>query len=118
MTDTTITNLHPLAVLGRSQPQGSLQGYCSTTYDNLVALLGEPHSHNGDKTTVEWSFRCHDGTKFHVYDWKLEATPICTYDWHIGGTGHPLEAFERHTGLRTISAANYHQLFIEDHEQL
>lgn len=98
--------LHPLAVLGRGEPQGGLQGYCNTTYAALVALLGDPHHRNGDKTTVEWSFRCANGTEFHVYDWKLEATPMCDYDWHIGGTGQPLEAFERHTGLRTISLAN------------
>jgi hypothetical protein len=98
----TSSKLHPLAVLGKADyPSGCLQGHCRTNYATLVALLGEPHTHNGDKTTVEWAFRCANGTGFHVYDWKLEATPMCEYDWHIGGTSaEALAAFRRHTGLK------------------
>jgi hypothetical protein len=97
----TDTKLHALAVLGKaSQPSGCLKGYCHTTYDNLVALLGEPHVHHGDKTTVEWAFRCNDGTNFQVYDWKECATPKGTYEWRIGGNnGFALVAFHRFTGL-------------------
>lgn len=96
----TTNNLHPLAVLGPAQDaQGCLQGYCTTTFDALVALLGEPHIRNGDKTTVEWSFRCHDGTVFTVYDYKRASTPLGKYRWYIGGTDRALEAFGRHTGL-------------------
>jgi hypothetical protein len=103
MTATTVDNLPPLAVLGRAKyPQGSLQGYCTTTYAALVALLGEPHIRCGDKTTVEWAFCCNDGTVFTVYDWKLSATPLNEYQWHIGGNGQALAAFQRFTGLQTI----------------
>jgi len=95
--------LHPLAVLGRADhAQGCLEGYCRTIYGTLVALLGEPHVYQGDKITVEWAFRCKDGTVFTVYDWKELSTPLSEYHWHIGGTGRPLEAFTRHTGLRTV----------------
>jgi hypothetical protein len=98
------SKLHPLAVLGRAPSPGgtSLQGYCTTTYVNLVALLGEPHVHMGDKTTVEWFFRCHNGTVFEVYDWMQCVTPTEEYAWHIGGNSpDALAAFERHTGLKT-----------------
>jgi hypothetical protein len=96
------SNLHPLAVLGCSNPSGGLRGYCTTTYANLVALLGEPHVRRGDKTNVEWSFRCQNGTIFTVYDWKECATPTGDYAWHIGGNSpDTLAAFERHTGLKT-----------------
>lgn len=98
----TTSNLHPLAVLGPApHAAGSLQGFCTTTYSNLIALLGEPHVHRGDKTTVEWAFRCHNGTVFTVYDWKEIATPTGPYPWHIGGHGDPLTAFSRYTGLET-----------------
>lgn len=98
----TSSNLHPLAVLGPAPHAcGGLQGFCTTTYANLVALLGEPHTRNGDKTTVEWAFRCQNGTVFTVYDWKETITPTGSYSWHIGGQGDSLAAFSRHTGLET-----------------
>ena len=97
------TNLHPLAVLGAtSELGGSLKGYCHTTYSALRVLLGPPHQHNGDKTTVEWAFICNDGTVFTVYDWKELTTPVAEYRWHIGGTDQALAAFQRFTGLKTI----------------
>lgn len=95
--------LHPLAVLGPAtmrDDKGCLQGYCPTTFSVLVALLGEPHARNGDKVNVEWAFRCNDGTVFTVYDYKQPSIPTGEYRWHIGGTGRPLEAFTRHTGLQ------------------
>lgn len=104
-TEGTSDNLHPLAVLGPADPGtalGGLRGYCTATFAVLVALLGEPHVHNGDKTTVEWAFRCNDGTVFTVYDWKVPSTPLGDYAWHIGGTGQSLQAFTRHTGLHAV----------------
>jgi hypothetical protein len=101
----TASNLHPLALVGKADfSGGSLQGYCHTTYAHLIACFGPPHTCNGDKTTVEWAYRCANGETFHVYDWKLLATPLSPYNWHIGGT-HPdvLKAFERVTGLKTKS---------------
>ena len=95
--------LHPLAVLGpASDALGCLQGYCTTTFSELTARLGEPHTRYGDKTTVEWAFRCNEGTVFTVYDWKQTSTPVSPYRWHIGGTGQPLKAFMRHTGLTAV----------------
>ena len=97
------SNLHPLAVLGRGNPGGTgLQGYCTTNYTVLVALLAIPHVLMGDKTTAEWCFRCHNGTVFTVYDWMESTTPTGDYAWHIGGNSpEALAAFERHTGLKT-----------------
>ena len=98
----TPSKLHPLAVLGPADPTGGLRGHCTTTFNELVARLGKPHIHYGDKTTVEWAFRCHDGTVFTVYDWKQSSTPLGEYRWHVGGTNLALEAFTRHTGLTAI----------------
>jgi hypothetical protein len=99
------SKLHPLAITGNADfSSGGLQGYCRTNYATLVALLGLPHTQNGDKTTVEWAFCCNNGCTFHVYDWKQSATPKTDYDWHIGGsTDQALAAFERFTGLETRS---------------
>lgn len=97
----TSSKLHPLAVVGAAEhPSGGLKGYCRTTFACLVAALGQPHTDYGDKITVEWAFRCANGTTFHVYDWKESSTPTGPYDWHIGGSSEQaLAAFERFTGL-------------------
>jgi hypothetical protein len=100
--DAIPSKLHPLAVLGEAPGYGSLKGYCATTYSDLVSLLGLPHKRCSDKTTVEWAFRCNNGTIFTVYDWKQPSTPTGLYRWHIGGTDSALEAFTRHTGLSWI----------------
>jgi len=99
------SKLHPLAVIGRTSPSWTwLQGYCTTNYATLVALLGPPHTRKGDKTTAEWAFMCSNSTVFSVYDWKQSATPKTDYDWHIGGSNdQALAAFERFTGLQTRS---------------
>ncbi len=99
---TDSTNLHPLAVLGPAEhPSGGLAGYCRTTYAALLALLGPPHQRDIDgKVSVEWAFRCSNGTTFHIYDWKQPRTPKGQYWWHIGGnSAQALAAFSRHTGL-------------------
>lgn len=99
-------NLHPLAVIGQNlEPSGCLQGFCKTTFACMVATLGQPHLEDIDgKVNVEWTFRCADGTTFHVYDWKTSAIPTTEYNWHIGGNSHQsLDAFTRHTGLPTTS---------------
>jgi len=98
----TQTNLHPLAVLGKADyPSGGLLGYVDTVYVELMLRLGPPHTHRGDKTTVEWAFHCADGTCFHVYDWKEPTTPRDLYAWHIGGNcPEGLAAFERFSGLK------------------
>lgn len=93
--------LPPLAVLGKADyPSGCLRGYCHTTYSVLLHLLGQPHATGGDKTNVEWAFRCNDGSSFHVYDWEEPAIPTERYAWHIGGSSdRALAAFHRFTGL-------------------
>ena len=97
---TMTTTPNPLEVLGpATDALGCLRGYCTTTYASLVALLGEPATHSGDKTTVEWAFRCRDGTTFTVYDWEESTTPLGEYRWHVGGSSDALAAFREHTGL-------------------
>ena len=115
----TASKLHPLAVLGPAEhPQGGLVGHCRTTYATLVALLGEPHIHCGDKTTVEWAFRCQNGTVFTVYDWKTCGTPQGPYDWHIGGNSpDALAAFTRFTGLAASSWADLLMQAVADGSQ-
>jgi len=62
----------------------SLIGYVTTTYDNLVANLGEPER-DWDKSTAMWIVEASDGTVCTIYDWKEWSTPMCEYDWHVGG---------------------------------
>lgn len=97
--------LPSLAVLGKAPyPAGCLRGYRHTTYAVLLQLLGQPHTTGGDKTNVEWAFRCNDGSTFHVYDWKQHSIPTERYAWHIGGSSDwALAAFHRFTGLNTTS---------------
>jgi hypothetical protein len=62
----------------------SLIGYVTTTYDNLVAQLGEPER-DWDKSTAHWTVQAPDGTVCTIYDWKTGFTPTCEYRWHVGG---------------------------------
>lgn len=62
-----------------------LVGYVETTLADLLTVFGDPHNENGEKTTAEWSFVTDEGTKFTIYDWKEETTPVEPYRWHIGG---------------------------------
>ena len=71
-----------------------LQGHISTTYENIVSVLGKQH-HNGDdyKTDAEWSIKFEDGTIATLYNWKngknycgdegCELEDII--EWNIGG---------------------------------
>ena len=75
----------------------SLRGYVTTTYDNLVELIGEPNAYCGDKTWNAWDlcFTVHDedgldseDVYVDIYDWK-ESGPHASkrgeYRWHVGG---------------------------------
>lgn len=71
----------------------SLRAYVRATYDELVAVFGEPTERYGDKVTAAWYLRIEycelgqepDSTVVTIYDWKEDVTPWRTYDWHIGG---------------------------------
>jgi hypothetical protein len=97
---------HPFCLVDRDCGTGTaLVGYVETTYGALVALLGMPQRIAGDKITAEWGFRCADGTRFTVYDWKQSATPLGLYRWHIGGnSARSVDAFNARTGLQGFSA--------------
>lgn len=99
------SKLSPLAIVSKDKAYGtSLQGYVKTTFAVLVALMGEPHCINGDKTTAEWGWKLENGQSLTVYDWKRGATPEGLYNWHIGGHSQAaLVAFKRFTGLSTTS---------------
>jgi len=73
-----------------------LQGYLTTTLDQLTSLLGEPLEGDGDKTTAEWKIEFEDGRVVTIYDWKLSSAPTYLYDWHVGGLKGPsdLDALE------------------------
>ena len=71
-----------------------LQGHISTTYENIISVLGKQH-HNGDeyKTDAEWNIKFEDGTIATLYNWKngknycgdegLDIEDIT--EWNIGG---------------------------------
>jgi len=65
----------------------SLSGYVKSTYDELVAVFGEPTFTDCDpreKVQCEWIL-CIDGVVATVYNWKTEVVPLGVYDWHVGG---------------------------------
>jgi hypothetical protein len=83
----------------------SLKGYISTTYDQLKEVLGKPQYISTDrysKVTCEWVLEFEDGLIATIYDWKMGATPLDVYDWHIGG--HSSEVVERVQSLFTVLA--------------
>ena len=63
----------------------SLQGYVTSTYDDLVGVFGEPQYQNDGKVTCEWNLKFADGTVATIYDYKEGTTPKGAYDWHVGG---------------------------------
>lgn len=62
-------------------------GKVTTTYDELVEILGREHmGESGDgKVHAEWTLEFIDGTIATIYDWKESGIPWHEYDWHIGG---------------------------------
>lgn len=59
-------------------------GFVNTTYDVLVKALGEPIT-DIEKSTAHWNIQSEDGTVATIYDWKEWTTPMCEYEWHVGG---------------------------------
>jgi hypothetical protein len=49
-----------------------LQGYTTSTFQNIIDKLGKPHS-QGDayKTDAQWAFKFEDGTVATLYNWTL-----------------------------------------------
>lgn len=83
-----------------------LQGYISTTYENIVSVLGKQH-YNGDdyKVDAEWALKFEDGTIATLYNWK-NGKNYCgdegcaleeITEWNIGG--HSPRAVELLTDL-------------------
>lgn len=75
----------------------SLQGHISTTYDQLVAVFGQPEvftEENSDgKIDVEWAIAFDNGTVATIYNWK-NGKNYCGADglnvaditrWNVGG---------------------------------
>ena len=76
----------------------SLQGYVTTTYDKLLAVLGKPTYTDGDpyekvncewvldvKAVDEWDEDDFTYETVTIYNWKTGYTPTEEYDWHVGG---------------------------------
>jgi len=68
---------------------GSLKGYVRTDFQRLCEIFGPPtfgpFDYTRDKVTCEWKIKTDEGLLVTIYDWKMEATPLGLYDWHIGG---------------------------------
>jgi len=71
-----------------------LQGYTTSTFQNIIDKLGSPHS-QGDayKVDAEWAFKFDNGTVATLYNWK-NGKNHCGADglnlediteWNIGG---------------------------------
>jgi len=89
----------------------SLQGYITTTYDNLVEKFGEPvykaeRDGFSDKVWTEFQLEFEDEEgyiiKATIYDWKEEGPGTARngeYRWHIGGnTYDAVEAVTDYAG--------------------
>jgi hypothetical protein len=72
-----------------------LQGYISATFEELVAIFGEPGVGDEYKTDAEWIIEFEDGTVATIYNWK-DGRNYCgedglavedITDWHVGGFG-------------------------------
>ena len=68
-----------------------LQGYITTTRDELTRAFGEPiwECDYTEKVTIEWGVLFEDGTLATIYDWKRyeerELGQEEEYAYHIGG---------------------------------
>lgn len=70
-----------------------LQGYISATYQQLVAVFGEPDytDPSGDgKVNTEWEMYTEEYGPVTIYDWKdydggARSRSGEVYEWHIGG---------------------------------
>ena len=65
------------------------RGFLKTTYDELVAKLGEPRDVNSldGKVKCEWILLFSDGSVGTIYNWKTEIIPKDMYYWRVGGKG-------------------------------
>jgi len=97
----------------------SLQGYISTSFDNLVKAFGKPIydcDDSYDKVQVEWAlqFEDEDGDSVvaTIYNWKdYDDGSACKqaleYDWHIGGNSY--DAVQAvYAMMETAEAAEYY----------
>lgn len=64
----------------------SYQGQMHASFDDLVAIFGQPLNGDCDKVQVEWHLKFEDGTVATIYDWKRYGTkPEDVTVWNIGG---------------------------------
>lgn len=85
---------------------GSLIGYVTCSYDDLVEVFGEPNSTgDGYKTSTAWFVKdTKTGETCEIYDWKETVLydetlmsvekfrSLPSYRWHIGGTSFDVDA--------------------------
>lgn len=70
----------------------SYQGYLTASYDDLVAVFGEPNGFECDKTDAEWWLQTPAGIAT-IYNWKNGKNYLGYYGanvkdithWHVGG---------------------------------
>jgi len=72
-------------------------GLIKATYDQLVALFGEPEPPYDDgKVNSSWAIEffvedfeheTQDYVTATIYDWKEKETPMGSHEWHVGGYG-------------------------------
>lgn len=99
---------------------GSLAGYISASYKDLVALFGPPNSEgDGYKVSTEWRL-VFKGHHFRLYDYKdtelydrsqpsvEEFRSFDSYEWHVGaeneGWGKPVPTWVRQMEQAVIRA--------------
>ena len=67
----------------------------TTSYFNLVNLLGEPTSKRGDKVLCEWVIESNEGNIATIYDYKSDTNDVALVtEWHLGGNKDSLPLIE------------------------
>ena len=114
----------PRFISVKSGGGGSLVGYITCSYADLVRTFGEPTESDGYKVSSEWTIKdTRTGQVFHIYDYKetelysrglptvakFRAQP--SYEWHLGGMAKvdvdALRAFiQERSGEMASSAPN------------
>lgn len=62
----------------------SFKAYINATYNQLVALFGEPLAGDSMKTNFEWHVLLSTGPVLTIYNWKTEGDPHDVTRWHVG----------------------------------
>ena len=90
----------------------SLQGRVEATYQELVAVFGEPNCHtDGYKTDAEWEFNITGRQTVNIYNYKNGKN-------YLGGNGLPVESITTWNIVPKITQAEEIPLVLKSNKLL